>query len=568
MIDDIIDLNKYLKDTAFSGDELSEFLSSEKKGIILILSYIKAKQWPYYRVHFNNEDPEKIFLLLAYLYSDENKKLNLLLDIHPMKCFPSLYNTNNEHKIEYQLQEYKIKNLTLGGCRNIVNIGGKEYTIKQHDYCSAFGLPDDCFSKKFGQSFFETLKNCKDYEIWCFEKNNILQENIPHNISIKFMKDEFLPKKSFFYIDISAKFLTLLFNSKKLSKINECYWYQNGKEFIRERNYRHSEYGLRFEETTIEFIKKKVIFELIRQLLLIKNKDHFKAFSIQNKIKYDEDEKKDVEEKIDKIKFQIQTEYEKYLESLLEMIKPKLNLNKLRSARFLVMDVEFIKVTYPTRITHKNTRTYQFPCIFSSIIWNGKTVEIDLNIFTIPCHYCKKNCKNIKKHRTNHGCIHFAQPFVQKQVTFIEKLLATNESFKIFSYGKSDFNQLEYSDNFFTDSFESRKYHRKNRKRDLDLTKIAQDISKPETSLAEIEEDILMKWLVGWSRAEEHVNVNRNFTTRASEPEFSEKYRKAIETCVVDSISAFLYLLYKDYKKDDRPIKLEKSSQKNLNNDF
>jgi hypothetical protein len=131
------------------------------------------------------------------------------------------------------------------------------------------------------------------------------------------------------------------------------------------------------------------------------------------------------------------------------------------------MDVEFINVNYPIKKSRQNFSSYKFPCIFSSIIWDGRTeiIDIDIKVFVLPCHYCKENCKDFKNHGIKHGCIFFAQPFIVEQIKFIEELLLMYEDFKLYSYGKSDFKQLEFSDSFFQNSMEKRTYKRKIKKK-------------------------------------------------------------------------------------------------------
>ena len=48
----------------------------------------------------------------------------------------------------------------------------------------------------------------------------------------------------------------------------------------------------------------------------------------------------------------------------------------------------------------------------------------------------------------------FAYDFSQEQLALFRKLLSTYEGFRLYSYRKSDFFQLEQISNFFTNSFE------------------------------------------------------------------------------------------------------------------
>jgi hypothetical protein len=580
MIHEFIDLNEYLKESIFSGSDLYDFLSSKKIGILILLTYKKAKQWPYFKIPFKNEDLIDIPLLWAFMCVDSNKKISLFLDIHPMKCFPLLYSTNNNHNLKFPISIVQRDGYTLAGClRDDVNIAGKRYGVaKQHEYCLAFGLPDDCYDERFHKNCFDFLKNYDDYEIWCFEKNNFIQQKIPKNVYVNYMKDEFLPAKNFFYKDTSAKFLSGLFKNSELRAINECYWYQNGKNFIKERNYFNSGHHFRFEESSLDVIKRKAVYELIRELILLKNKDQFKLFRFNRIPKFTEIEKSSADKKISAIVNSVKKDSQITLDSLMCSIEPYLNPTNLRNSHILVMDVEFVSVIYPSKRIRKekrghrektslrDPRSFKFPCIFTSIIWHPKTkhAEILINTFTLPCHYCREKCWEIKNHSIGFNCLHFADSFISNQIDFFEQLLAKHESLKIFSYGKSDFNQLEYSDNFFNDSFDPRLYMRKNRKRQKRIIDLVQDISESNVKLEYVEKNILEKWILGWSRKRKHLNVNRNFTVRITRNESSQKYKDAIETCALDTISTFLFLLYKNYRKNDDPIKWERSVQGTL----
>jgi len=577
MFHEIINFEPFLQKSPFSGSDLKKILTSNKIGISLILSFKKAKQWPYYKISFHNENLEKVPVLWAFLYADSDDNVNLFLGIHPMKCFPSLYLKNNENFQDYPIPVKKIEDLTWAGCsRYNVNIAGKNYGVKQHEYCSSFGLPDDCHSKKFHDEYIDFIKKFKDYDIWYFEKDDIFLD-YPKELTIHYMKDEFLPKQYFFYVDSASKFLSGIFHAKDLSVLNENWWYTSGKDFIKERNYYKSGTDFRYEEYTLDIIKRKTIFELIRLLLLLQNKDQFENFLISSMPEYDEKVKIIAEEELCQIVEDIKTEFQIKLDSLMKSLDVGLDHRKLRASKFIVMDMEFVRVNTPIKRHQRKkyqikkrklpeVRSHDFPSIFVSIIWNGKEkhAEIDIKILTLPCHFCMEKCRDIKHHSIKYECLHFAESFITTQISFFEEYLAVHESAKVFSYGRSDAKQLEYSDNFFNDSFETRLYQRKNRKRPLRISDIVQDIAIPETSLNDVEEYILKTWLIGWSREKKHSNVNRCFTTIRDNKNFSQRYHDAIETCVLDSLSTFLYLLYKDYRKNQDPIRFENRAQATL----
>jgi hypothetical protein len=565
-----IDLSEFLQATPFSSEDLCNFLFLNNCCISLILVFDKAKWWPFFRTRFISERIENIPIVWAILIPKSQTEVELIWDIHPMKCFPSLYISNNSNFSKYKLPLPLEKNSNgsiLSGCpRYVVNISGKEYTGSQPEYCSAFGLPDDCFEPNFGTNYIKTLENLKEFNIWFFENNEFLQNNCPGSISKKFMKDEFLPNVFFFYIDNSAQFLSGIFHSIEMAELNQKYWYSNGHDFIKERNYRKSGQPFRFEDSALSIIRNKVICELIRLVLLIQNREKFKAFSIKNTPRYNEIIKNQTENRINEIIADVKNSNEPKLNSIIRSIIPKLDLTQLKRTDFLIMDVEFYNVNYPIKNPLRDARSFKFPCIFSTIYWHGKenTAEIDINVLTLPCHYCEETCRESKKHSMKFNCLFFANSFIKKQITFFEEKLAEVNSLKLYSYGNGDFKQLEHSDNFFINSYNARMYYRKNRKQPFRIVRLAEDISIKDMSLAKVENEILKSWLNGWSRQGIHVNVNRFFSTPPSRPDFGNRYHDAIETCVADSISTFLYLLYRDYRLNDDTINLRQNVQTTL----
>ena len=82
-----------------------------------------------------------------------------------------------------------------------------------------------------------------------------------------------------------------------------------------------------------------------------------------------------------------------------------------------------------------------------------------------------------------------------------------------------------------------------------------EDLSVPDKRLSEIEDEILEKWLKGWSREEEKVHVSPRFMTQYSSSNWETNYSEAINSCMLDTISAFLYLIYKKYRVDNTTLK-------------
>jgi hypothetical protein len=242
------------------------------------------------------------------------------------------------------------------------------------------------------------------------------------------------------------------------------------------------------------------------------------------------------------------------LETILKNHEGKINKTQFNSSRFLVMDVEYTHVMYPT---DSEDRSFNFPCIFSSILWEGKNEGLKINIIPLilPCHFCNDDCENFKNNSLKFDCLVFARDFIDHQVSMIEEMFGKYDNFKIYSYGKSDIFQLEQSDNFFSDKFEARAYLRRNRKRAKRITKISFDISDKSKSLTEIENDYLEKWLPGWSRKSTHKNVNQRFMTKWNYRNWKTNYDESLRVCLDDTISAFLYLLYKNYRMEQKKVK-------------
>lgn len=568
-MNETIDLSRFLNGTSFSSEEISNYLFSNKCCVSLVLTFDKAQQWPYFRTRFTNQRVENIPILWAILFAKTPTQIGLLWDIHPMKCFPTLYISNNQNYSRYKIPPPQKNDggEILSGCtRFVVNVSGKEYPGRQSEYCSAFGLPDDCFNPNFGKEYFTTLERFKEHSIWFLENSDFLQNNCSKNISKQCMKDTFLPRQYFFYLDSSAQFLSGIFCTAEMAEINRNFWYPSGHDFIKERDYHKSDRSFRFEESSIATIKNKVIFELIRLTLLIKNQEKFRFFTIKKTPHFNEEKKIRSEECISEIIAEVKRENEMKFNSAIHSIIPHLNQSQLKRTDFLVLDVEFYSVNYPTKSPTHNPRFFKLPCIFSSIYWNSraKSTKIDINVLNLPCHFCEEPCRENKKHSLKFDCTYFANSFVKKQTTFFEEKLAESNSLKLYSYGNGDFKQLEYSDNFFINSNTARMYYRRNRKKPLRIIHLAEDLSIKGIGLAEIENCILKPWLMGWSRQGKHVIVNRYFSTPFSKHYFQTRYHDAIETCVADSMSTFLYLLYRDYRLNDDPINVRQNVQSTL----
>ena len=126
-------------------------------------------------------------------------------------------------------------------------------------------------------------------------------------------------------------------------------------------------------------------------------------------------------------------------------------------------------------------------------------------------------------------------------------LLANYEGFKLYSYGKSDFFQLEQLANFFTDSYDVTEFAMKNRIKTRKLIEISEDLAIDGTSLKEAEENILKTKFPSWSRKNIKENINKRFMSEYKSSIWKENYTKITQACVDDAISALLLLIHKKF---------------------
>ena len=553
-------------DNILKFDDMKRYLFENKIGILLILDYIKAENWPRKGFKLINDSRIDIPLVWGFIHSPDNKSINLIYDIHPGKCFPHLYNIFNPYGKPNPLQIYQKKNnsKTYAGCgRKFVNIQGYDHLIleKIPEYCSIFGIPDDCFDNEFEKRMLDFLITQKDLELWCFEKTKYIEEKIEPNIKLKYMKGEILPRRYFFFVDTSSNFLRGIYSHRDIDPLLDYLWFLKGKEFIEKLDISNSD-SLKYEEDALDFVELQISYELIKQLILLYNEDKFKGFKSDMPFELDLEKKKKIENDIEKIKEEIILNTNEYLLSINDLLSRKLTSN-FKNSNFLVLDIEYLPVYYP-----EEDRTFNFPCIFSNILWLGseKLLQNDVGIFIIPCHYCNKSCKNFRRHSLSYKCLKRSMNFVDEQLSYLEKLISTYEGLKIYSYGRSDIFHLDYIRNFFSDSFDFTLYKRKNRVRERRIIDISEDISISEKSLDYIENEILKKWLLGWKRRIPHSPINPKFMTKYGSNNWESNYQTTINICANDTISAFLYLIYQKFLKADNSISYRQ--QKKLNEYF
>ena len=372
------------------------------------------------------------------------------------------------------------------------------------------------------------------------------------NLKLNYMKGSFLPSTHFIYIDASHNFLKGIFSSKQLENINQELWYSSSDELLNEINLNEDD-CYRFEEQALYHIEKKIIFEFIRQVLLLMNKNKLSTYELFRSPNLDTNKSSEVQLSIDQIINSLIGENNYYLNHILSLIENNIDLDSFKTSRFLVMDVEYLHILYPS----KREGSFNFPCIFSNIIWSGSKegFSTNINILNIPCHICKERCKTFMKDNLDFNCLYFGYEFIDSQDSFVEDLLGRYDNFKVYTYGKSDVFQLEQAINYFSNSFDYKRYERRNRKRRKRIIDVSNDLARLNKSLTETEEEILKEWLYGWSRKLNKVHVNQRFMIQFGSPRWEDAYIEAINSCLSDAVSALLLLFYEKYRKTDEKIK-------------
>jgi len=537
----------------FSASTAAGFLFKNRIGIVVILDFFKAHDWPRKGQSFINEPVEKIPLVWSILTASDSYNLRMVWDIHPAKCFPIRYNQHNPNAKKHLMPVIKEQSGTLGGCsRTFVNISNRRYEVneKTPQYCSIFGLPDDCYDPYFEKRMLDTLMRYGELDLWCFERTDYTAEKLDPQIRLHYMKGEFLPSRYFMYIDTPEHFLKGVHGSKELESLSGELWYSAGRELVEEMNLDNREFGFRFEEQANYYIRKRLIYEFARLSLLLMKRDSFSSFSFVTAPKLCLDNEQEVQTCLDNITMTIKRDKERHVFEIMSKIHKYIDFQSFRNSRFMVMDAEYIHVQYPTG---SSARFFNFPCIFSNIIWQGvrEGLSIKTDMFVIPCHFCEQPYGLFKKKLFKYDCLAYGFECIEKQASLVEEMLSKYDGFKIYTYGRSDVFQLEQAGDFFSDSFERRRYERRNRKRAQRIVDVSQDLSIPGKALNEIEHEILERWLVGWNREKDKVNVNSRFMTRYGSSKWEANYYEAIDSCLSDTVSAFLYLAFQKYKGDD-----------------
>jgi hypothetical protein len=532
-------------------DFVPEYLSNNNIGVLVMLEYVHALQWPAARRTFTKKYSDPFPLLWGFFYSSDGTSLNCDFHIHPLKCFPTLYieaNSNyNNDRITKECVRISGEDYVLGGCQYNIIQNGIAYPIRAADYCYAFGLPDCCHCQAKISELINYLIQLEEFDIWQFKRPDYskeLENNTKHKYH--YFKGEIVPTSDYFFTDNSLNALRGLMPSKERKFFTENLWYEKGREFIRIRNTKLNETESILEEIAILQLRNKLADEFARLFILLINQDRFsmikslKAPVIPSYNIGIEDLKESarmVEDTISKLCNDIIREMTK---------KGKLNISRLSQDRFLVFDVEHIQVSNP--LIQSSIQKFVYPAVFSSLIWNGqkKGSKLILNYFVLPCHFCTYACDDRKRGRIRYECIRYSDKFIGNQVTIFQSYLNKYSNFKLYAYGKSDPMQFEYSNIFlWEDKIE---FKRKNRIVSKNLSELTTDLNDTGKRLQDIERSILSVEINGWKRPHPHINFNKSFLKiRGESPNWKTGFKHATLACSSDSLSAFLYLVLREY---------------------
>jgi len=526
-----------------SFETAASFLKDHAEAILVVSDHLKAADWPWKGLQLTNDPVKHIPLVWGLFYAVDDSRIIMSYDVHPTKCMPRRYNKNNPNSVSSKMPIHQIKGITLAGCcRSFVKLKGRRYEVAQKtpEYCSAFGLPDDCYDPGFEQRMVDELTSHDNLRIWCLEQTDFLT-NQSKPLPLSYMKGEFLPAKHFIYTDTAAHFLRGIYGSKSLEALNSEVWYSSGREIINEMNLEVQGTEFRYEEKTEYFIRKRMVFEFLRLILILMHKSEFYSFVAKGPAQLKLENEQEVRDHINSISNAVKRDGSEFLSYSLSTSERVVLPPSLMSTRFMVMDIEHIHVAYP----HESERTFNFPAVFSSFVWEGTRtgLKADLSALVLPCHFCSTACKDFSRSTLNFDCLSFALDFVERQTSYIQSLLLRYDGFRIYTYGRSDPFQLEHADSFFSDSYELRLYDLRNRKTQRRMVDLTRDLALQGISLQEIEDAVLHKSFSGWSRKMAKVNFNTRFMTKYRSSRWEAAYYEAMMSCVLDTVSTFLYLV-------------------------
>ena len=542
--------SNFIKKSNIDESQMKNYFSTKKIGLLIILNHVHGKQWPYKLTKYKREYSESFPIVWAFLYLDDNSNFQLYFHIHPVKCLPSIYaNSSTDLEVKsfaLDCTELDDVKYTIGGCRYTISNGKHKYKLgNTFDYCLNFGLPDTCYSPELVDNLLYYLEQHAKMNIWMFEQNEFSNQ-LTHktNHEYHYIEQEILPAFKYFYKDKSLNALRGIMTNKKRELFSKSVWFDSGKHLIHSIN---SEAKIDImEELIILKLRNKIMDEFERMIVLMMNRDKFDKIGGLELPKIDYGNKNDSE--FDRIERLVKAKMDTFSNRIMIQMQNNdiIDMDKLKNKRFMVFDIEHIHLLNP--INDVDSQTFNFPSIFSSIVWEGirKGPTLEINYFSLPCHYCPDVCDNPKKGHIKYQCASYSLDFINAQKKLFQNMLIQHNNFKIYSFGKNDPKQFEYANSYLWDNEEE--FKRKNRAASKTLSEFTIDLSKGNKSLQYIEDIIIKPQLNGWKRPIIHKKVNHEFLKlRNGSPHWKGGFYNSLLCCSSDALSAFLYLLLKEY---------------------
>jgi hypothetical protein len=523
---------------------LARFALANKIAILSVLEHEKAENWPETGKSLHNEERFTIPLVWGILSAVDDSAMLLEYDIHPGKCFPGLYNKSNENSATHRMPPVSDCSSGGGCARTLVTVRGTKYLVADlvPVYCSVFGLPDDCYSTLFQRRMLEVLKQYSQYETWSLKKTPYSEATVRPALNLHYLQEEVLPKQYYPYVDSSENYLRGIVPATSLEPLRRHSWYLGGSELIEELDPKNP-VGFSNEISAERSIVLRIVFESIRLLLIRQDTASYASFIPSGFPPLDETQKDETNKRVSEVIESVRADAESYIRSLMKSIESRLDWTDLQKKPFIIMDLEYLHSIYPTT----KDRTFNFPCIFANIVVLGKTdISLKLLANKLICNYCTScPCSSLKKKSAlNFNCLCYSRTAVDECLAFLEQMMARNENLRVYSYGKSDCFEIEHAYNFFSSDSEHLLFIRRNRIRARRITELAGDLSIEGKSLTDLENEVISKWLKGWSRRYPKVDVNRRILTPLSSEKWEQRFREALSIPVDDAVSALLLFLH------------------------
>lgn len=536
--------------------EIQDLLSFEKaatelynnnSAILIVLTHFKAQQWPVFSQKLFNEDKIEIPIFWAVLTAEDQKSFKIYYEIHIGKCLPAHYNNNvpQQQKINITQKDSHI----LSGCRYSISMNGEPYKLseKNNDYCKIFGIPDCCYND-IEDTLVNFLTKKKFDKIYCFHESDYFNQKLSE-FNLIFLKGGLLPIKYYPYINSPMGFLRGIFTRNQLIKLQNPQWYGYGFNLISEFDINNSD-CLRYEDYAIFTVIDSVKYEFLRYILIILNLNQFNQYAGLIPPILDTDQMELYDIQINHIIESLKIKNLDKIKNIFEEARELIDLQQFSKARFIVLDAEFVSIL---NNAPKIGKRISFPALFCNLFWTGKRdgFDFDINIFHIPCNFCREEeCRTFKKGALKYECIIHAESFCNYEIDLIQDFLDKYQNAKIYSFGISDFYQIEKTASFFSSSLEIKKFSQKKHKKKKRIPRISIDLNDNNLSLNEIECTILKDTFPDYKRTDSKPNIQKRLMTKISNENWQNFYSEALQACIDDVISTFLLLLTKEFHID------------------